>query len=64
MLLLLNEERNKLISWDVKMEMYLRKEELWTIVTNPPAVLDDGDRGRNEKALASIILVVEDSCYM
>ncbi|KAG8132953.1 hypothetical protein E2320_010773 [Naja naja] len=41
-------------SWSVKMEMYLRREELWTIVINPPAVLDNGDWRRNEKALANI----------
>ncbi|KAG8147954.1 hypothetical protein E2320_001412 [Naja naja] len=49
------------LSWNVKMEMYLQWEELWTIVTNPPAVLDDGDQRKNEKALASIILALEDS---
>ncbi|KAG8147581.1 hypothetical protein E2320_000220, partial [Naja naja] len=49
------------LSWNVKMEMYLRREELWTIVTNPLAVLDDGDQRKNEKALASIILALEDS---
>ncbi|KAG8132754.1 hypothetical protein E2320_010581 [Naja naja] len=31
------------------------------IVTNPPEVLDDGDQRKNEKALASIILALEDS---
>ncbi|KAG8139411.1 hypothetical protein E2320_002176 [Naja naja] len=49
------------LSWNVKMEMYLQREELWTIVTNPLAVLDDGDQRKNKKALGSIILALEDS---
>ncbi|KAG8132987.1 hypothetical protein E2320_010802, partial [Naja naja] len=49
------------LSRSVKMEMYLRREELWMVVINPPAVLDDGDWRRYDKALASIILALEDS---
>ncbi|KAG8147512.1 hypothetical protein E2320_022663, partial [Naja naja] len=49
------------LSWNVKMEMFLWREELWTIVADPLAVLDEGDQRNNEKAVASIILALEDS---
>ncbi|KAG8139167.1 hypothetical protein E2320_001935 [Naja naja] len=49
------------LSWNVKMEMYLQREELWTIVLIHREVLDGGDQRKNEKALASIILALEDS---
>ncbi|KAG8127609.1 hypothetical protein E2320_014510 [Naja naja] len=49
------------LSWCVKMQMYLQREELWMIVTDPPAVLDDGNWRQNAKTLASIILALEDS---
>ncbi|KAG8124613.1 hypothetical protein E2320_019843 [Naja naja] len=39
------------LSWSVKMEIYLQKEEF----------PDDGDQRRNEKALANIILHLENS---
>ncbi|KAG8128775.1 hypothetical protein E2320_015637 [Naja naja] len=43
------------------MELYLRREKLWMIATDPPAVLGDGDQRRNKEALANIILALEDS---
>ncbi|XP_062991197.1 proton channel OTOP1 [Elgaria multicarinata webbii] len=49
------------LAWSVKMEQYLRREDLWTVVSNPPAQPDEGEQRSIEKALASIILCLEDN---
>ena len=52
---------NNYQTWSVKAEMFPRKEELWQIVNNPPAALDEEEQRKNEKALSTIILCLEDS---
>ena len=49
------------MSWAFKMEMYLRRESVWQIVCNPPAQLDEEDKAKDERALSTIILCLDDS---
>ena len=49
------------LTWSVKAEMLLRREDLWKIVSNPPAVLNKEQTKQNEKVLTTIIMCLEDS---
>lgn len=44
-----------------KMEIFLQREDLWTVVSNPLIDLNEELQKQNEKTLASIILCLEDS---
>lgn len=48
--------------WKMRMEMYLKREELWSVIKDdkPDPVTDDWTKS-DEKALAMIVLAIEDS---
>ena len=53
---------NNYFSWSIKMEMLLRSQGLWQIVNPlPPDVFSAEDRSRDQRAVATIILSMEDS---
>lgn len=55
-------ERNY-FSWSLKIEVFLRRrEDLRTVVNNPPADLNKKGQRQNETTSASIILCLEDRC--
>ena len=41
---------NNYQTWSVKVEMFLRREELWEIVEDPPNELDKEEVRKNEKS--------------
>lgn len=48
--------------WKQRMEMLLKREDLWSVVSEPkPEPATDGWLKRDQKALATIVLYVEDS---
>ncbi|KAJ7319983.1 hypothetical protein JRQ81_019494, partial [Phrynocephalus forsythii] len=49
------------LAWTFKMQMYLKCESLWKCVENPRAVDDDKFHELNKKALATIVLSLQDS---
>lgn len=49
------------LTWATHVEMFLRKEGLWTVVENPPPQPDAAERRLVERALATIVLCVGES---
>lgn len=49
------------LSRSLNLEMFLRSEDLWTVVSNPPADLNEEQQRQNVKAHANIILCLDDS---
>ncbi|KAJ7319972.1 hypothetical protein JRQ81_019483 [Phrynocephalus forsythii] len=47
--------------WEVKVWNFLIQQDLWDIVNNPPARFDSNDVEKNQRALSTIILCLEDS---
>ena len=54
----LNDRNYKI--WAVKAEMLLRREGLWSFVSNPPAQLNEEEEREHERALSTLILSIED----
>ncbi|KAJ7341050.1 hypothetical protein JRQ81_004729 [Phrynocephalus forsythii] len=50
-----------LLAWEVKLHMVLMQQDLWEIVNNPPACFTNEDVKKNQCALSTKTLCLEDS---